>query len=146
MIEVRFTYGAQYLVHTEPLHLIEEPITSPQGYTINVGDKVHKIGSKVRTMFALKDGLYMQYQGVIMMGKYKVAIFNCPQHNGLQQALLFGKPVQYKYCFYMIEVHNVFICFLVGENGMRDIVMDDLELFTTEVKEVITEVMEDIIN
>jgi hypothetical protein len=81
-------------------------------------------------MFSLKEGLYMEYEGVLMMGAYKVAIFNCPAHNeDMQQASLFNKPVQYRYAFNMVEVMDVFHCFIVGSHkGCRDIVMDDLKL------------------
>lgn len=130
MIETKFQYGAMYLMFDETLLIEKMPIHSPQGFTININDKVHRIGKKRRTMFELNDGLFMKYEGVISLKNNRLAIFNVPQHNEvIYQANLFSKPLQYRYCFNLIEVKGKFIKFLSGSHqGCRDIVMDYLEL------------------
>lgn len=129
MIQTEFTHGAQYLLFDEPLKLIREPITQ-NGFTIYPGDKVIKIGNKTRTMFEMNDGFYMEFEGHLLSGGNKIAIFNCPEHNaGLQQTNLFDLPVQYRYAFNIIEVEGKFCGFVSGSHkGCRDIIMDDLKI------------------
>lgn len=127
MKELHYTHGANYLLYDELLELVKEPIKS-HGFTIEVGDKVNRIGKKVRTMFAMQDGKYMQYEGMVKYGNGYLALFNVPTTDE-QRIKLNGKEVYMRYALPMVFVAQQFYCFMTGNHkGMRDVVMDDLKL------------------
>lgn len=122
-------YGTDYLQIPRPMGIpdfIKEDLVNKEGEVIKVGDKITSLGIKRRTAFELKEGLYMQYEGIYNWKGMELAIFNCPAHNNNPDDFFI-----YRYSFHIVrlvseetsEKSHIVSCFLTGTRGMRDIVL-----------------------
>ena len=103
-------------------------LTTTDGLTIEVGERITKIGTKKRTAFELQDGVYMEYEGIYKEGNVKYAVFNCPDHQAkpnVQLELFATKPkntMQYRYVFSCVFLGRKLNKLLVHcTNSCRDI-------------------------
>lgn len=129
MITIQNKYRADYLVTDEPIKLTAMTLISRQGISLEPGMKISRIGKANRTSFEMMEGMYMIYEGILKWEGLTYAIFNCPEHN------LPNAPFQYRYAFTccVSDFDGKLLCFLIGEGGpkgCRDVILDNIELFS----------------
>lgn len=133
MIEIFSSKGADYLKFDEQINPDPVVLISKTKLRLEPGMKVMQIGGKKRSQFALKDGLYMIYEGLLQIGNIRYAIFNVPEHNDGTE------KIQYRYAFATVIINDILQCFIVGPGGplgCRDIVMDMLVTYEGNGKEL----------
>ena len=126
MISIIQKYGAEYLAFDEPVKITKRVLKFTNDTTLVPGEKVIKIGIKIRTMFELQDGYFMRYDGTMEQNNVIYAVFDVPEHNIIPnvQLDLFSKHkvLQYKYVFACAFLKKKVNCFVVSSGkGCRDI-------------------------
>jgi hypothetical protein len=142
MITIAEKWGAMYLCFDQKIKITPTTLTTTEGITLEVGEKITQIGRKKRTMFTLNQGIYMIYEGIYKEGNVKYAVFNCPEHNvkpNVQLELFSSgkKEVQYRYVFSCVFVGRKLNKLLIHKNNScRDIDVSSIT-FLTNNQEII---------
>lgn len=140
MITLIHAKSADYLKFDEPVNIEPKTLLIANGLELVPGMKVTRLGTKARTSFILKDGLYMEYEGIYTHpsnGSHRIrdyAIFNCPSFD------ISGEKVKYRYAFSIAKENGLCFAFIVGPGGPEgcwDVRLDSIELFDEKQSEII---------
>ena len=132
MIKLHAKWRANYLQTDSPLSLNRDELRCTAGIVLKVGDKLTRIGTKRRSWFELKKGVYMVFVGTIDLEGIRHALFSVPAWEEMEGTV--NERWYYDFtCVMMDGLVECFLQFTPEGNACRDIDLNEVVYYANPI-------------